>query len=252
MYACHTAPYHLITNLSWSPLDDFFVGIGDINSAHLPVIAPPVGAAPLPILAQPPTSVTSSTTTLGVLASTPDPSLPTSSSTSSSLGPSDLQELSPTEEAKVTALQESKDVQDAVLSKAQSLVIESVVHERPLAKLQEALDHEAEVGSTVTDDKDKGIEANGEVEKLIGDALDGEVEDEDKVTVPSQKVKHKMLLHNNDSELLRIEDASETCFCLLHLSVINIIASYRRSLLRSIRISSTRTMHGRSNRRLST
>ena len=41
-------------------------------------------------------------------------------------------------------LEGEKNQQDAVLTRAQSLVIEHVVHDRPLAKMQEKLDHEDE------------------------------------------------------------------------------------------------------------
>ncbi|KAF8313855.1 hypothetical protein DL93DRAFT_2058638, partial [Clavulina sp. PMI_390] len=117
---------------------DFFVGIGDINSAHLPVVAPP------PV---------------------------------------------------------------------QAVVIGRVVAERPLARMQEVLDaEEDDEGKEVVEDK--AVEVNGKHEGA-GDVDPNEDSKPEGVpqnaeTPKSQhteeKVKHKMLLHNNDWELIRVEE----------------------------------------------
>lgn len=169
-------------------LDDFFVGIGDINSAYLPAITPPAGstAPPAPLVT---------------------PAAPSVSSISSpQVVPSDAAPalvLPEVQAEAAAALTGSKDVQDAALSRAQSLVIEHVVHDRPLAKMQEKLDLENEPAETALVPTDKahgeGVDDNKHTE------VNGHGENNRTETPHSHKIKHKMLLHNNDSELQRVE-----------------------------------------------
>lgn len=119
------------------------------------------------------------------------------------------------------------------------MVIEHVVHDRPLARMQERLDHEGDlvgVVSTGTPDiVEDGVVENEEtsgveeVENEAGGDGDGDDAattgvnghaDNTATTTPTEttaptpapspppKIKHKMLLHNNDNELLRIEEVS--------------------------------------------
>lgn len=111
------------------------------------------------------------------------------------------------------------------------MVIEHVVHERPLAKMQEKLDHEAteedaaqqattpgveetdgeKTKKTSEKNEDESGETNGSREEVDDPVaqVNGhakEAEEKKPETPPRQvKVKHKMLLHNNDNELLRVE-----------------------------------------------
>lgn len=188
----------VLTQLELAP-DDFFVGIGDINSAHLPPLTPPPGSA------HPPSPVPSS------------PALSTSSSASSTIAPSDVTQVSPEAEAHAATLAGKKDVQDAVLSRAQSLAIEHVVQDRPLAKMQEALDHEGdadgEVNATITPDAERedGSATSESEKKEERKDFNGHDTEKPAIEAPrSPKVKHKMLLHNNDNELLRVEEVRIT------------------------------------------
>lgn len=149
-----------------------------------------------------------------------------------------MTQISPETEAHDAVLAGQKDEQDAVLTRAQSLVIEHVVHDRPLARLQERLDHEGDLVGVAApsggvDDEEKGtsgVEGAGEVENEAAgegdgaaatDGVNGHAADEGSTTPtetsaptpvssppPPPKIKHKMLLHNNDNELLRIEEVS--------------------------------------------
>jgi len=165
-------------------LDDFFVGIGDINSAHLPAITP-LSSSTMP--SAPPAA----------------PAAPVPSISSPTIAPSDVTQISPEVEAEAAALAGRKDVQDAALSRAQSLVIEHVVHDRPLAKMQEKLDLESEPAEMASSPSGT---ANGDVDANRRTEVNRHSDDNRAETTHPHRVKHKMLLHNNDSELQRIED----------------------------------------------
>lgn len=177
------------------PLDDFFVGIGDINSAHLPASPPPTGSRTPPApLATPAASLVP----------------PTSPAT---IAPSDVAQISPEVEAEAAALAGRKDIEDAAISRAQSLVIEHVVHDRPLAKMQEKLDMESELGERAS--SPVAIEKGDVVERNMDAEMNGHDGDNRTETGHSHKVKHKMLLHNNDNELQRVEEVCAKLNCVI-------------------------------------
>jgi hypothetical protein len=119
---------------------------------------------------------------------------------------SDLNQPSPDVEAAEEAATATTDATNRVLSRAQSKVIEAVVEERPLAKMQERLDHENDGEETggpssawnENDSRDKGVvvsASDDDTENGVGGAV---------VTKPRPKTRHKMLLHNIDQELGRV------------------------------------------------
>lgn len=166
-------------------VDDFFVGIGDINSAFLPKITPLTPSAPF----QPPSPSSD-------LAAPPPPSpLPTHSSpTLSSASETAIHESSP-------ALVESDDeeAEKRTMLTRNSIALEAQVEERPLAKKQEELEeqeHKEETqnqsGGDASEPNSKGAES---------------VEVETDATPQSTLHKHtaKPLLRNDDYELSRVK-----------------------------------------------
>lgn len=167
-------------------LDDFFVGIGDINAAGLPkqtgLVPPPFMPAPP---ATPPLTPASTDSSVDTSPTTPPPAtahlvppLPTTPG-------SDLAEV--VVEASKEALAEA---------------IEAQVEERPLAKAQEVLETQAQ-------------EAEGTA---------GTEGADDATTVSDQsasvaKVKPRALLNNDDDELARVLSVSELSFCFSVLFV---------------------------------
>lgn len=183
-----------------STLDDFFVGIGDINSAHLPKLPDPTVT---------PSSIVMNSTISRLPSSSVSPSSTTVLSPRSG---SDLNQPSPDVEAADEAAIATSDATNRVLSRAQSRVIEAVVEERPLARMQEQLDHENDaeeaVGSSPTrkengeQDKDAISTSENGTDHVSGGAV---------ATKLKSKTRHKMLLHNVDQELSRISAVSNTC-----------------------------------------
>lgn len=215
--------------------DDFFVGIGDINSAHLPANPSPISAPlPIPIPAVPTT--------------VPSDPLP-----SDIIARSDISQPSPVDDANADAEAGIKSAQDEIMTKAQALIVEHVVHDRPLAKMQEQLDSEAG-----TDDEDDEEEKKTSEKATVAvAATDGEASpDGASAETPSEesttnghaptesaphspanetahkhkKVKHKMLLHNNDHELVRVEEVCPIRPCLVPSPIDRfLIVSHARS-----------------------
>jgi RNA polymerase II subunit A-like phosphatase len=151
-------------------IDDFFVGIGDINSTFLPKVDPITAGPPLPISGTSPPSPRSSPTSV-----TPSSTL-TSSSNTTPPATSEAER----EEERERGAQETKE-----MVAANSLALEAQLEERPLAKKQEAL-------------LDDGIEKEGE--------KTGEDSDEKGQDKPDEKPAHvkKALLKNDDTELQRV------------------------------------------------
>jgi RNA polymerase II subunit A-like phosphatase len=164
--------------------DDFFVGIGDINSTFLPKIEP-LTLSPPP---QPSTSGTKGPPSAGAEteATTIKPEAPSVAPPSSSTTPSTPEQ----ERAELTA--------KAMLTQ-NSLALEAQLEERPLAKKQEALqegiNHEPHHHShPKSEEKPAGT---GSEKK--------EDEGEKRSTTPGpEKVKQKALLKNDDFELERV------------------------------------------------
>ena len=158
------------------PADDFFVGIGDINSAFLPKLdsststipqMPPVTPGQQPQAEPGPTLSTS----------TPDP-LPEDPQSSTSSA----------DEAVTTAI-----LQKEMMAR-NSLALEAQVEERPLAKLQEELQEAA----------------NGELaSESPASSTSGQSENTSKASENSGEKHHrKALLKNDDIELQRIKRVS--------------------------------------------
>ncbi|VDC08041.1 unnamed protein product [Peniophora sp. CBMAI 1063] len=159
---------------------DFFVGIGDINSAFLPK------ADPSSALLTPSTSATATPTP----PTTPPPPPPPSSSPESSPEPR-------TPSPEVSA----KDV----LVAQNSAALESQIEARPLAKLQEEID-EAE-------GDDKGVEAPKEADEQPqseSPVESGETQPSSDASINTENARpkrahHKALLNNDDTELRRVQ-----------------------------------------------
>ena len=89
------------------------------------------------------------------------------------------------------------------MSAAQTKAIEAVVEQRPLAKMQEKLDKdavEAEAAGEKGDAKPDVVASasnGGESGANVSGGNPG--------TRPKSRIKHQMLLHNSDYELMRIE-----------------------------------------------
>jgi RNA polymerase II subunit A C-terminal domain phosphatase len=185
-----------------SNLDDFFLGIGDINSAHLPKpqdpTVPPSSVA-MELVAprsHPPFSLSSSSTPAPLSGVTP---------LSPRLG-SDVNQPSPDLEAAEEASAATNNLVNRVLSRAQSKAIEAVVEERPLAKMQERLDHEDDIEGeegTRPSRKQNDIGAEDGSSTLEENRAENDSGRAARRT-PKPKTKHKILLHNVDQELGRI------------------------------------------------
>lgn len=167
-------------------VDDFFVGIGDINSAFLPKVNPLTPSVPPPSdpTASPPPS----------LPLTPLP--PTPPSVSGVSSETVIQESSPT-------LVESNDeeLETRTMLKRNSIALEAQVEERPLAKKQEELDEQEQNEET----------QNQPCDVLKPDGKESEAA-EVKTDVAPQPAPHKHpvkpLLRNDDYELLRVKSVS--------------------------------------------
>ncbi|KAI0304581.1 hypothetical protein BC826DRAFT_1836 [Russula brevipes] len=156
---------------------DFFVGIGDINSAFLPKLDPSTSTIPQ----MPPTtpgrrrqSVSESTPS----SSAPDPA--PDDPQSSSVGTSSADEVA------------TKEIMQKEMIARNSQALEAQVEERPLAKLQEELQEAA----------------NGELasETPASDSVSGRTENTSKPSETSgERHNRKALLKNDDVELQRVK-----------------------------------------------
>jgi len=171
-------------------VDDFFVGIGDINSAFLPKITPltpsavpsqPPQTSPNPI--NPPPHSTS-----------PDPIPPTSSSEPEVSSETAIHETSPG-----LVGSDDEDLEKRSMITRNSIALEAQLEERPLAKKQEELE-EQEQKEEARDQSDGGVSENdGKEEELAELKADA--------TLHPHPHKHtaKALLRNDDYELLRVK-----------------------------------------------
>ncbi|KAI0274968.1 hypothetical protein BC834DRAFT_23573 [Gloeopeniophorella convolvens] len=155
---------------------DFFVGIGDINSAFLPKLDASASAIPSMAPPSPSRPQTESESAETPVATT---SAPTSTQSTTSSTPSD------------EALAE--EIQNDMLTR-NSLALEAQVEERPLAKLQEEL-QEAADGQSATEESTsesaslpQGSESSQKPRETIG-----------------EKHHRKALLRNDDTELERVK-----------------------------------------------
>lgn len=169
-------------------VDDFFVGIGDINSAFLPKITPLTPSIP----SQPPSSSPSPATPVP-----PPPSpdnIPPSSSVSEMSSETAIHESSPT-----LVGSDDEELEKRTMLTRNSIALEAQVEERPLAKKQEELEEQEQ--------KEEAQSQSG------GDASEsdsgGTESAEVKADVTPQPLPHKhtakALLRNDDCELSRVK-----------------------------------------------
>lgn len=144
----HVSPFQLQASfhefkLTSRSLDDFFVGIGDINASFLPKLPDPVGTAGAPPPKAAPSGAASgsngsSDSVAPSLAASPYTASPAPAST----------EIDMTK----------GEVEAAIVAEAQSKAVTSQLEDRPLAKMQKELDKTDEDGQTQTED---GPQVNG-------------------------------------------------------------------------------------------
>jgi RNA polymerase II subunit A C-terminal domain phosphatase len=167
-------------------VDDFFVGIGDINSAFLPKVNPLTPSVP----SQPPSPPANPVTSIPP-SSSPTPLTPAPTS------PPEVPSGVAIQEAPQT-LEESDDeeLEKRTMLTRNSIALEAQVEERPLAKKQEELDEQ---------------EQKEEDQDQICDAIkpDGKGSEVVEVKTDTQSTPHKhpvkALLRNDDYELLRVK-----------------------------------------------
>jgi RNA polymerase II subunit A C-terminal domain phosphatase len=161
------------------PTDDFFVGIGDINSAFLPRLDPSTSAISQMSSTPPGKPPAVSGPALSISAPGPVPNDPQSST----VGPSSADEAVAEE-----------NLQKEMIAR-NSLALEAQVEERPLAKLQEELQEAA--NGQLTSDSPTTDTASGQNESTPNppEAL-------------GEKHHRKALLKNDDTELRRIKRVS--------------------------------------------
>lgn len=164
-------------------IDDFFVGIGDINSAFLPK------ADPSSALLSPSTSSTATPTP----PSTPPPPPPSSTPATS-----------PETDTPPSPEVSSKDV----LVAQNSAALESQIEARPLAKLQEEIDEaEGEGKEPEKEGVDTAKEAEKESQPQVesGGTQPAGVESDRTDSPKPKRAHHKALLNNDDYELQRVQ-----------------------------------------------
>lgn len=156
-------------------VDDFFIGIGDINSTFLPKVdamsATNVTQAPsTPSQSAPPTQVPSS----------PPPSLPVDDQQDSEEGPDELSDEKPS-------------VSKSEMIARNALALEAQLEERPLAKKQEELESDDDEAEKPNDLANSDPRVDGQSNGTSAQA-------------DHTKVKHhrRALLKNDDDELKRI------------------------------------------------
>lgn len=156
-----------VSSVLFSCADDFFVGIGDINSTFLPKIDPMIAGPPLPL---PGSSSTAASTSTSISNPSSNPTIST------------------------PIVQEEERERDAQEAKemvaANSLILEAQLEERPLAKKQEEL-------LDVVEESGKTDELSTKDEK--DDELNGKPDEK-----PAERVAKKALLKNDDVELQRV------------------------------------------------
>jgi len=169
--------------------DDFFVGIGDINSAFLPKITPLTPSAPF----QPPSSSSDP-----AAPPPPSPLLAHSSPTPSSV--SEISSETAIHESPPTPIgTDDEDVEKRTMLTRNSIALEAQVEERPLAKKQEELEEQEQKEETQN-------QSGGDASKPDGKGAES-VEVKADATPQSNLHKHtaKPLLRNDDYELSRVK-----------------------------------------------
>lgn len=182
--------FSLHTHRLTSPADDFFVGIGDINSAFLPKIAP---LAP-PVDPPPPPPVTAAETSPEGKAPAADADAEEDDDDDEDLE-DDMEESldsqpSPVEEESLTEIQKNE-----ILTR-NTEALEAQVEERPLAKKQEELQETAAEDAAAAAAAQPAPEAAPATTN--GDGAQPPVEQK-------PKFPRKALLTNNDKELARVK-----------------------------------------------
>ncbi|KAI0073946.1 hypothetical protein K474DRAFT_1666016 [Panus rudis PR-1116 ss-1] len=160
---------------------DFFVGIGDINSAFLPKLEPMTPPLPPGVPAVTPTTPTPEPTEAS--------SAPPSSSEKAIVVPNGPIEVDESEAAR----------KSEILTR-NHMALDAQVEERPLAKKQEELQEASQVDSTITDKAEASSSAEGEKSTSNGN---GEASTSAR---PKEKVVRKALLRNDDIELVRVRN----------------------------------------------
>lgn len=169
--------------------DDFFVGIGDINSAFLPK-----QQSLTPNLPQDPTSVGVAKIPTAII-----PSAPAQKYTSTPPPKATSPDLDSTAQAELDDLAKT----EMIARNADAL--EAQLEERPLAKQQEKL-QEAEDASD-SEEPEKTPSANGGSEN--GEVSQSPSQDTSHSTTPKpEKHVRKALLKNDDRELVRVQNVS--------------------------------------------
>jgi len=171
------------------PVDDFFVGIGDINSAFLPKVTPLTPSVP----SQPPPSPTNPITPPSH-SSSPTPILPTTPSVSELSSETAIHETLPT-----LVGSDDEDMEKGTMLTRNSIALEAQLEERPLAKKQEELE-EQEQKEEAQDQSDGGP---GEPDGKGPESA--EVKTDTTTQPPPHKHTAKALLRNDDYELLRVK-----------------------------------------------
>ena len=174
-------------------VDDFFVGIGDINSAFLPKITPLTPSVP----SQPPPPSNPATPT------PPSPSpthiSPTTASVSEMSSETVVHESSP-----VLVESDDEDLEKRTMLTRNSIALEAQVEERPLAKKQEELEEQEQK-------EEAQSQSGGDAGKSDGEGAEST---DVKSEVTPQPILHKhtakALLRNDDHELLRVNNVR--CF----------------------------------------
>ncbi|KAG8885349.1 Carboxy-terminal domain (CTD) phosphatase [Tulasnella sp. 331] len=153
---------------------DFFVGIGDINATYLPKSSDPFTA---PAAAPPPSTGVASTAPIPAALGVPAVELPT---------PTDIE---------TTVAEAASDM----IAQAQAKVVVAQLEQRPLAKMQEALDVEEKekhkddmLGVATQDDTASMAATNGHSSPTSGD-------------IATKPHKAKALLKDDDRELERVQ-----------------------------------------------
>lgn len=190
-------------------VDDFFVGIGDINSAFLPKIAPLTPSVP----SQPPSSSPNPAASTPPPSPSPVPPSPTPSPVSEMSSETVIHESSPT-----LIEPDDEELEKRTMLTRNSIALEAQVEQRPLAKKQEELEEQEQKEEAQNQSGGDSSEPNGEGAKSA----------EVKTDVAPQPLLHKhtakALLRNDDYELLRV---GAVCCFVLRLSFPDANERYR-------------------------
>ena len=169
-------------------VDDFFVGIEDINSAFLPKITPLTPS----IHSQPPSSSIDPGTP-----APPSPSpihlSPTPSSVSEISSETAIHESSPT-----LIGSDDEELENRTMLTRNSIALEAQVEERPLAKKQEELEEQEQKEESQSQSGGDASESDG------AGTESAEVKVDDTPQPLPHKHTAKALLRNDDCELLRV------------------------------------------------